>query len=190
MGINDSALLIPGRGNVLFGAADATPPTYVSIVAYVTNFAIPPAGFTTVGHTDPEDLPEWGSDGGDTEVKRTWEKFAVREVTTDPEVNYFVVKPLQFDNATMLLWEGGGDATSSKMFGSPFAPAPTIASSLIVYLDGGEVVAEYVPRVSIRKEGPAEHATDDWSKLPLRVTQLTPTTLRPHYWIGANFGVA
>ncbi|GEM_PF-2953765 len=187
--INDLALLIPGRGNVLVGAAEAAVPSFASIVAYAANFSTAIPGFATLGHTDPEDLPEWGSDGGDTEVRRTWERLAVREVTTDPPVNYFVVKPLQFDNDTMKLYEGGGTYSTPNVFASPSSPAPTVASAIVVYLDGAAVVAEYVPRVSIRKEGAPEHSVDDWSKLPLRFTQLSPTTaLKPHYWIGENFG--
>ena len=134
--INDLALLIPGRGNVLIGAAEAAVPSFASIVAYAASFSTAIPGFATLGHTDPEDLPEWGSDGGDTEVRRTWERLAVREVTTDPPVNYFVVKPLQFDNDTMKLYEGGGTYSTPNVFASPSSPAPTVASAIVVYLDG------------------------------------------------------
>ena len=112
--INDLALLIPGRGNVLVGAAEAAVPSFASIVAYAANFSTAIPGFATLGHTDPEDLPEWGGDGGDTEVRRTWERLAVREVTTDPPARAVTVRSGADEQALVAALAEAGYRTERK----------------------------------------------------------------------------
>ncbi|WP_431841406.1 hypothetical protein [Calidifontibacter indicus] len=192
--LNDDALLIPGRGDVFHHATlttDTDIPELDDIVAYAASGTVP-TGWVTFGHCDVDDLPAWGTDGGDSEVKRTWQKEAVREVQTESPVDYFDVKPQQFDNDTMSLYMGGGDATVPNRFAAPAASAPTKKAVMIVYIDAlNGAVAEVLPNASIRKGDAPEHATDDFSSLPLRVTKLgAPTGMRSHYWVGENFGTS
>lgn len=192
--LNDDALLIPGRGDVLHHAVltnETELPDLDDIVAYAATGALP-AGWESFGHCDVDDLPEWGSDGGDSEVKRTWQKEAVREVTTEAAVDYLTVKPQQFDNATMSLYMGGGDTSAPNRFGAPNAPASTKKAVMIIYIDAlNGAIAEVLPNASIRKGDAQENAIDDFSSLPLRVTKMgAPTGMRSHYWIGENFGTA
>lgn len=188
--LNLDAALIAGRGNVLTAAVSPTLeiPTLESLLAYAADYSTPPPGWTTIGHTDPEDLPEWDTDGGDSEVLRTWELLNAREVQ-EPETSWFVVKPLQHDNATMRLWLSGGTSTASDRFTAPVNKERIELAALIVYIDGGNVVGEVLERTSVRSEGARENAIDDWSKIPLRFTRLAPETGGSGYhWIGEHFG--
>lgn len=72
---------------------------------------------------------------------------------------------------------------------SPAITAPTEAPILIVYLDGSNPVGEYLGRCSIGAADSITHGIEDWSKIPLRCTQLDPTDSKPkHAWIGRWFG--
>ena len=187
--IDDSALLIAGRGNVLVCDVGEAPPTLAELLAYASsNYGDAIEGYTTIGHTSPTDLPEWDSDGGDSETKRTWEKENVYE-KVDPVTNWFTVNALQFDNYVMSLREGGGTATTANTFASPTTRSAIEKGALIVYIKGGEVIGEYIPRVSIRGDGSIAHDVDEFSQIPLRFTQLSaPSGMSPHYWIGSKFG--
>lgn len=186
--LNTDALLIAGRGNVLTGVVGAAVPSYASIVTYAGDFLTPPAGFSTIGHTDPDELPQWDSDGEDAEMRRTWEMDNVREARAAASAEWFIVRALQFDNTTLSLYEGGGDTTQPHVLAAPALKADVYRSALVVYIDGANVLGYYCPKVGIRKDSTPEHSIDDWSKLPLRFTELSHVGMRPHYWIGEHLG--
>ena len=194
MPINDNAVLMPGRGNVLvFDPLDFTEtdiPTVDQLEAYAADYMKLPPKMRSLGHTSTDDLPAWDGDGGDTEVKGSWERQKLREVAKDVEVNWFAVKALQFDNEIMSLASGGGDASRPEQFWAPTRKKFPELGALIVYIDSvGGVIGELVPRCSVRKDDNIEHATDEFSAIPLRFTQLTPmNNLAEHIWIGRNFG--
>lgn len=188
--LNLDAALIPGRGNVLVGDG-TTPfvrPTLEQLLAYAADYTAGIPGFTTVGHTDPEDLPEWDADGGDSEMLRTWEQENAREVV-EPETQWFVAKPLQHDNFVMRLWLGGGDSSTPNVLTAPVERGRIELPSLIVYIDKGTVVGECLERTSIRGDGAREYAIDEWGKIPLRFTRLAPQTGGSGFhFIGEHFG--
>lgn len=189
--LNLDAALIPGRGNVLIGD-DTTPfviPSHEDLVAYAANYSVGIPGFSTIGHTDPEDLPEWDSDGGDSEMLRTWEVENAREVV-EPETQWFVAKPLQHDNDVMRLYFGGGQSTAVDRFTAPVERGRLERPALIVYIDKGTIVGECLERASIRGDGPREYAIDEWGKIPLRFTRLAPVNGAGsgYHFIGEHFG--
>ena len=142
---NLAATLIAGRGVVLIGDNTAEQPTYAQFRSYIdagANESSLPTGFTPLGETDPEALPEWSTEGGEPTVKRTWRVEAARETKT-PAVHSMIVNPL----------------------------------------------GEYLGRCSIGAADSITHGIEDWSKIPLRCTQLDPTDSKPkHAWIGRWFG--
>ena len=196
MPFNDDAVLMPGRGNVLVADVDGFTetdfPTVAQLEEYAADYTKLPAKFRSLGHTSSEDLPAWDGDGGDTEVKGSWENSKLREVPKDVESNWFAVKAWQFDNEIMSLYSGGGDASKEGQFRSPKTKKYPELVALIVYIDAsGHVVGELVPRNSVRKDDVIEHKTDEFSSIPLRFTTLTPANGLPeHVWIGRNFGSA
>lgn len=193
MPFNDDAVLMPGRGNVLVCdveyLTETTIPTIEQLEAYAADYGKLPTGFRSLGHTSTDDLPKWDGDGGDTEVKGSWEKAKLREVAKDVEVSWMDVIALQFDNEIMSLQSGGGDASKPGQFRAPKNKTFPELGVLVVYMDNaGQVVGELVPRTSVRKGDNIEHKTDEFSGVPLRFTQLTPKSLPEHIWIGHNFG--
>ena len=186
--LNTDALLIAGRGNVLIGNVGLEVPTYASILAYAANLTTLPPGLATIGHTDPDELPQWDSDGGDTEMRRTWEMDNVREARGAAAAEWFIVRALQFDNETLAMYEGGGDVSQPNVLAAPALKADVYKSALVIYIDGANVLGYYCPKVGVRKDSTPEHSIDDWSKLPLRFTELSHVGMRIHYWIGEHLG--
>lgn len=192
--LNPDNGLIAGRGVVLLGAVGAAPPALAELETYAFQESLSdealPSGWSTFGDTHPEDLPEFDSDGGDMTMLSTWAFPNVREIPDgDPKVNFFTVNAIEFNNDTMNLAEGGGTAEEG-IFWAPGQPVPTQSGVVVVFIDTsvGQVAGYHAPKMNIRGEGGVALASDDWSQIPLRFTELShPGATGPHAWIGHGF---
>ena len=190
-GLNPQFGVVAGRGAVLIGAKGATAPTLTALTTFAGDPTKFPAGFAPFGVTHPDELPEFERDGGDEKQLFVWEYAApVASFREDEPVNSFTVNGLEFANDTMRLYEGGGDATGAGIFWAPTNPVPTEASALVVLLSKvGKVRAYFAPFVTITGADAISHESDDWSKIPLRFTELFLTGQKgPHAWIGEGLG--
>jgi hypothetical protein len=187
MALNDNAVLTAAKGYILRATAETVAPTPAAIAGFSP--ANLPAGYTLLGHTSRDDLPEFGFDGGDTETKGTWQNEALKEVVTDPAVEYVTFNLLQFDAEGLALYYGRPNSATAP--DGVYAPDPTVAAAatelglLIVIVDGTHKVAFQAPRVSVRREDAISLAVDDFGALPLRATILNPATagLSSFSWI-------
>ena len=185
--IDDDALIIPSLGHYLTAATTATQPTFTQIGTFVSAGTLP-TGFTELGHTDLDDIFAFGQDDGDSEIKGSWQNKTLREIITSEAIDYFVAKALQFDNETLSLYYGGGDATVAHEFALPDSPSSQERAVCVVLVDGTDWAAFYAQRTSIKREDAPEFATDDFSKLPLRFTILKKTGSKKAKWIGESLG--
>lgn len=193
--LNPDAGLVAGRGVILISEVAAAPPTLDDLEAYVAaNLALEslPSGWAPISDMDPEDLPEFDGEGGDTVLLSTWAFPNVREVADGaPRSVYFVAQALQFDNDTMSHFEGGGTFDQPGIFWAPGQAVPSQAGVIVVFIDKsvGQVVGYHAPRMSIRGDGGITLDAAEWANIPLRFTELTnPGSPGPHAWIGHNFG--
>lgn len=192
--LNPDNGLIAGRGVVLLGAVGAAPPAITDLETYAFTEGLDdsalPSGWSTFGDTHPEDLPEFDADGGDMTMLSTWAFPNVREIPDgDPKVNFFTVNAIEFNNDTMNLSEGGGTAEDG-IFWAPGTPVPTQSGVVVVFIDtsNGEVKGYHAPKMNIRGEGGLALASDDWTQIPLRFTEVShPGAKGPHAWIGHGF---
>lgn len=179
MALNDGAIFTAAVGYVFTGQTGvALRPTPAQIAAFDTTVVNPTlaTGWSDLGHTSREDLPEFGFEGGEIETRGTWRSAAVREVTTEVAVDYVVVRLNQFDEEGLSLYYGTGNASS---IAGEFAVGGPVLSSTerslcIVVVDGTRKIAFYAPRASIRREEELTMAVDDFAVLPLRCTFLDP----------------
>lgn len=190
MALTDSAVLVPGVGHVLAGAVDATKPALADLTAFAANTATLPTGFTNLGHTSIDDVLTFGQEGGDTEVKGSWQNSSLREVITEATVDYFVIPALQVDNDVLTLYYGGGTITTANEFHVPDSPVPQEKAICVIMLDGSTPVALYIAKCSIRREDAPEFATDDFTKWPLRFTPLKSGSTAKMIWIADRLGAA
>lgn len=185
----DSAVQIASVGSIWTGAVGtAVKPTLAQLTTFVTAGTVP-TGWANLGHTNLNDILAPGQDGGDSEVKGSWQNRSLRTVITSAATDYFVVKSLQVkDNTVLSLYYGGGDASVANEFGVPDSPAATELATCIVMVDGTDPTAIYMPKASWLREDSMEFTTDDFTAAPLRITALKYNTLKRIYWINDALG--
>lgn len=179
MALNNDAIFTASVGFVYAGTpGTATRPTQAQIAAFDASAASPVlgTGWTDLGHTSREDLPEFGFEGGEIETRGTWRSAALREVTTEVAVDYVVVRLHQFDEEGLSLYYG---QDNTSILPGEFAVSGAVLRSTeralcIVIVDGDNKIAFYAPRASIRREEELTMAVDEFAVLPLRATFLDP----------------
>ena len=180
MAENDNAVLTAGKGYVFLAPANTASPTDLEVSPLTGGFdptALDEA-WAPIGHTSRDDLPEFGSDGGDTETRGSWQKSSLRQVVTETAVDYVTLNLLQFDNESLELYYGVANAADAgaKRFRVVGSPSGTIERALlIVIVDGDESVGFYSPKSSFKREDAISLATDDFGALPVRATFLEGT---------------
>lgn len=147
-------------------------------------------GWTNVGHTSRGDLPEFGFEGGDTEVKGTWQNESLREVVTDPIADFLTLMLHQFDTESFELYYGKNASSTAGVFGvAGGTPAPLEKALLIVIVDGTTQVAFYSPKASIRRDDSISLAVDEFAALPVRATFLKHGAANKFEWIAEGLFV-
>lgn len=189
MAQNDSATLTAARGYIYVGAVGATMPTPAEIDSFTPGGTF--TGFTTLGHTSRDDLPEFGFDGGDTETRGSWQNEALRQVTTEASVDYVTFTALQVDEPTLELYYGQANASATAgVFGVASAPTGGVEKSLLIVIqDGGTNVGFYANKASITREGALATTIDNFATLPMRATFLKNGNADLFDWISLDTGV-
>lgn len=130
-----------------------------------------PIGWSPIGHTGMEDLPEFGYDGGDSETKGSWQKKNLKEVTTETPVDYVTIKALQFDSETLELYYGKNASSIDNVFGVDAPSSSGVERAvLIVLVDGDFKIAFSSAKASVRRDESVALSAEDFSTLPLRAT--------------------
>lgn len=160
------------------GLTGGTSPAIV--VALVTS----PNGWVAVGHTSRGDMPEFGFDGGDTEVKGTWQNESLREVVTDPIADYLTLYLHQFDTGTFELYYGVDASADAGVFGvANGSVAPVEKAFLLIIVDGSNKVGFYSAKASVRRDDSVQLPVDEFAALPVRATFLKHGTANKFEWI-------
>ncbi|AHB31885.1 major tail protein [Mycobacterium phage Aragog] len=143
-------------------------------------------GWTPVGHTSENDMPEFGYEGGDTEVRNTWQKKKLREVQTDEPVDYLTMFLHQFDTQSFELYYGKNAADTPGVFGVEGNARPVEKALLVIIVDGDEKVGFYAAKASIKRDDAIQLPNDDFAALPVRATFLKMAGRRLFDWINAK----
>lgn len=144
-------------------------------------------GWKNMGHTSREDMPEFGFDGGDTEVKGTWQKAQLREVETEPVADFLTLFLQQFDIDSFELYYGANASATPGVFGvAGGATVPTEKAFLIIIADGPVRVGFYAPKASIRRDEAIEMPVDEFASLPIRATFLKHGANNIFEWISQD----
>lgn len=186
MALNDEAVFTAANGFIYTNAVGSDAPTPQAIYDFSGDTGIvTPSGWTIIGHTSRDDLPEFGYDGGDTETRGTWQNAALRTVTTDTPVDFVTFNLVQFDASTFELYYGqanvAADATSYALNDSP--GGATQAALLIVIVDGVNKIAFHAPKVDLRRNDAISIAADEFGQLPMRATFLKNTGDPLFQWV-------
>ncbi|MGW1740035.1 phage tail tube protein [Nocardia sp. NPDC001965] len=143
-----------------------------------------PNGWVSVGHTSAEDMPEFGFEGGETEVKRTWQKKALREVETEPLADFLTMFLHQFDTNSFSLYYGENASETPGVFGVEGETVQFTEKALfILIVDGPRRVGFYAPKSSIRRDDSIGLPIDEFATLPIRATFVKLGARRLYDWI-------
>lgn len=147
-------------------------------------FVLTTSGWRNVGHTSRGDLPEFGFDGGDTEVKGTWQNESLREVVTDPVADYLTLMLHQFDTSTFELYYGSNASVTPGVFSvANGSGTPLEKALLVVIVDGANKVGFYSPKASLRRDDAISLSADEFAQLPVRATFLKHLSAPKFDWI-------
>jgi hypothetical protein len=156
-------------------------------VAVTSEVATAPNGWSTVGHTSRNDLPEFGFDGGDTEVRGTWQNENLREVVTKPISDFLTIFLQQWDMESLTLYYGQDASKQAGVFGVKGGTAAPVERALfLVIVDGDTKIGFYAPKASIKRDDSIELATDEFASLPIRATFLKYGSSNVYEWINED----
>lgn len=184
MALNDNAVFTAAKGYIFTGAVDVVAPTEQQIFDFVDETTTL-AGYTIIGHTSRDDLPEFGYDGGDSEAKGSWQNEALRTVVTDPAIDFVTFNLIQLDKATLELYYGAANvATETSTYALNGSPGgATQKGLLIVLVDGANKIAFHASKNDLRREDAITLAVDEFAAMPMRSTFLKSTGKPLFSWI-------
>lgn len=146
-----------------------------------------PNGWSALGHTSRDDLPEFGFDGGDTEVRGTWQNESLREVVTKPIADYLTLWLAQFDQETLELFYGEDASSTPGVFGvRGGTPVPAERALWLVIVDGDTKIGFYAPKTSIRRDDSIQLAVDEFATFPVKATFLKFGSSNVFEWVNAE----
>lgn len=138
-------LIIPGLGRI-FAAPKNTKLPVDGIKAFTQNGA-PPESWSLFGETSSENTLEFSIDGGDADVKRTWERLAARTIYADESWS-IQGSAVEMSKAVLKRIYGGWDGDN----GGTVIPAKKKASDtalVVLATDDSAKMAWYIPNVSL-----------------------------------------
>lgn len=186
MALNDSAVLTAAVGYVYTAAVGTAAPSATSLntINLETPSAWTPATWTVLGHTSRNDMPEFGFDGGDSEVKGTWQRKKLREVTTEEPVDYLTLFLSQFDEDALELYYGANASTTRGLFSVAGAGNPVVEKALFVVIEDGTFrLGFHASKASIKRDDAIQLPVDDLASLPIKATFLQHNANPLFSWI-------
>lgn len=146
-----------------------------------------PAAWINAGHTARDTLPEFGYEGGDTEVRGTWQNESLREVETKPLADSIKLQFHQFDADTLELYYGKNASTTAGVFGVKGGPSTPIERALlIIIVDGEEKIGFHASKTSLRRDESIKLKTDEFGAFPVKGTFLNLGAKLKYSWINED----
>ena len=175
MALNDEAVLTAAVGYVYTAPVGTNAPTPAALKTINLNNPSlwTPTAWNLIGHTSRNDMPEFGFDGGDSEVKGTWQKKKLKDVTTEDPVDYLTIFLQQFDETALELYYGTNASADEGVFGIAAAGAdPTEKAFLVVIEDGDFRLGFHAHKASVKRDDAIQLPVDDFASLPVKATFL------------------
>jgi len=163
MAIDDEAVLLPAIGHYYLAPATDQ--------ALPVNLLAPGTPYVDLGHTSLEDPFGLSSEGGDVEVKGTWQNPTLRS-SRAPRVDSIAFIAHQWDLLSYQNFWGSNAARVGDFVQVPLNPVPNTGTLYVVIQDGNDQVAIHAPKVELSRADDIELSAEDLGGLPLRATLL------------------
>ena len=172
--LEDTAVQIAGIGHVYYAEPGAPEPTAAELAAFDFDDPTTLPGWTWLGDTSSENLIEFGVDGGDSSVLRTWDRLNVRASkeasTTTATINSVNVSKdtidLAFPGSAKNLTSGAWDL---KLDG-------TVSKALLIVIVDGDLISGFLFRNASISGALPTLALDAFTEFPLTATILAPAS--------------
>lgn len=143
-----------------------------------------PNGWICVGHTSRDEMPEWGYDGGDKELKGSWQNPRLRRVQTSVYEDYVTFQLLQFSEDALQLYYGGDGGSTAGVFSVDKVDYVTNERAiLIVIVDGDDKLGFHALKADVARDDSISMPVDDLAALPLKATFLQINGEAVYEWI-------
>jgi hypothetical protein len=176
----DSAVLIPGTGQIYVAPAETAMPA---------SLTAPATPWDNIGHTSRDDGLTITRDGGDSETIGTWQNPVLRE-RRDPTTFAITAFLHQVTNDVLEMYFGPGDVDTADQFGVTSSTATIERALYVRIIDGTAEAGLYVPKVSISSEDDVEIDVEGFLAFPIRATVLQVTGSNLMTWLGPELGLA
>lgn len=178
MALIDSAVLIPGTGEIYLAPAETAMPA---------SLTAPADPWENLGHTSREDGLTITRDGGDSETIGTWQNPTLRE-RRDPTTFAITAYLHQVTNDVLEMYFGPGNVEEVDQFGVTSSTATIERALYVRIIDGTNEVGLYVPKASISSEDDVEIDVEGFLSFPIRATVLQVTGEPLMTWLGPELG--
>ncbi|AHG23805.1 tail protein [Mycobacterium phage EagleEye] len=188
MAENDDAVLNAAVGHVYVALPGTAAPTAAQLKTL--NLKDPSTwtgatGWESVGHTSRGTLPEFGFEGGDSEVKGSWQKKKLREIDSDDPIDFLTIILHQFDEMGLGLYYGPNASTVPGEFGVKTGQVNEKAV-LVVIEDEDLRLGHHAWKASVKRDDSIDLPIDDLAALPVRFTYLDYEDEVPFKWINED----
>lgn len=188
MAENDDAVLTAAVGYVYVGPVGTAAPTPAALKTL--NLSTPSSwtatGWSSVGHTSRGTLPEFGFEGGDSEVKGSWQRKKLREVQTEDPIDYLTVVLHQFDEQALGLYYGENASSTEGIFGYSGSGGENEKAGFLVIEDGDLRLGFHFHKSGVKRDDAIELPIDDFASLPVRFTFLNHNSELLFSWINED----
>ncbi|UJD20863.1 major tail protein [Mycobacterium phage Zimmer] len=190
MAENDEAVLTAAVGYIYVADPGTKPPTPTELKTIdLTQATAWPVGLTawkSVGHTSRGTLPEFGFDGGDSEVKGSWQKKKLREIQKDDPIDHLTVVLHQFDEESLSLYYGDNASVEAGVFGYSGSGAANEKAGLVIIEDGDLRLGHHFHKAGVKRDDSIDLPIDDLAALPVKFTYLNHNAELLFTWINED----
>lgn len=146
-----------------------------------------PNGWQNIGHTSRDEMPEFGFDGGDSEVKGSWQNPSLREVVTEAAADYLILNLNQFDEGGLTLYYGPKSANSTPgVFGVEGSARTYERAFLVIIVDGDFRLGFTAPKSNVKRDDAISLPVDDFGYMPIKATFLKMGNRDKFQWINED----
>jgi hypothetical protein len=178
-------------GQVVTASGSGTNLTGGSTPAVGVTVSASPNGWTMLGHTSREDMPEFGYKGGEYILKGTWQRQRLRLVR-DKEIpaDHVTLNLEQWDETTLEYYFGADAATGEDgVFGVDGYFIPIEKAFLVIFKDGPVQVGFYASKSAITRSAAVKLPIDDFIAMPIKAIFLNMGVRRLYDWISEDLFV-
>lgn len=163
MALDSDAVIVPGEGHFYIADYGSAEPTGTDA---------PTTPWEEAGHTPYDTGFTLNREGGESTVLRSWQSESLR-TRLDPTTYTLQFVPLQWDEAAMQLYFGGGSInTVTGKFEVPKTPVPQEKALYVRVVDGTDVWTKYISKVEIIGSDSIEANPEELMGMPVTATIL------------------